>query len=142
MPKSKSYNVRILQAGETVHNVIGSGNFTSASQMWQSGVNYAKQEGLLKADVSWPQKCCIQYCRNAAEDGGHVWIGAVSGWYIVPVCHNPHNLSGNHPTMSGQENTVISGTIAVKDDRPEWLDYVSSYWGWLKYALRRLVFGA
>ena len=62
-----------------------------------------------------------------------MWV--FGAWYIVPVCHDPHNLPGNHPTLSGQANEVVDGTLAVEDDRPDWLEFAES---WLNGALYRM----
>lgn len=62
--------------------------------------------------VIWPEICCGVGCDKNATDGGHVKIHTKSScdWYIVPVCHDPHNLAASNVSFVPE-----AGTWAVED---------------------------
>ena len=102
----------ILSKGKTVQNILGSSKGSKGAKSY-----YEKSE-------CWPDHCTARGCTEEANHGGHVKITDgrhIWAWYIIPVCR------GHNKPASNTRFVVQKGTIAVKDERPNFLVHVKSW---------------
>ena len=95
----------ILNDGESVFNIPGTGPCTTSDGSW-------KQYWLNRSGRQWPQNCCIKQCTNSATDGAHVKISNNPGDYknyILPMCHrcNTGRLDQGLPVNANSKAVLV-----------------------------------